>query len=169
MPFPTLAASHPQFSPTGNYWKDGVWPPLNYITIQGLMNYTREVPEAWSVAVKATKRYLNLLSNTMEGSCSTNNDLEGSCLLESPRESEHSSASRIYEYNSPSTGGRGSLPEAQGYFVGWGGLGPIALMQEVAIGINVMPDEIVWYVNRHDTHGIKHLNIGQASLNLTSK
>ena len=169
MPFPTLAASHPQFSPTGNYWKGGVWPPLNYITIQGLMNYTQVVPEAWSVAVKATKRYLNQLSNTMEGSCLTNNDLEGSCLLESPGESEHSFASRIYEYNSPSTGGRGSSPAAQGYFVGWGGLGPIALMQEVAIGINVMPDEIVWYVNRHDTHGIKHLNIGPASLDLTLK
>ena len=156
MPFATLAADHPEFSKEGNYWKGGVWPPMNYIAIKRLMKYALFIPEAWDIAVKATNRYINLLSATMSGSL----------LLSNGKDIENNFASRIYEYNNPTTGGRGTTPVAQGNFVGWGGLGPIALMQEVAIGIEVQEREITWHVNRDDNHGISHLNIGEASIDL---
>ena len=48
-------------------------------------------------------------------------------------------------------------------FVGWAGLGPIALLIENIIGIqaNVPEREIVWYVNRTDRHGIQNLWLGE--------
>ena len=157
MPFSTLAKNHSQYSSTGNYWQGGVWPPLNYITIKGLMKYAERIDNAWDIAVSATERYLTLLANTMFGSD------------EPPKDLKHPFSAhkqRIFEYNNPSNGGRGNSPDAQPSFVGWGGLGPIALMQEVAIGINVYKDEIVWFLNRHDMHGIENLNIGNSSLSL---
>ena len=47
-------------------------------------------------------------------------------------------------------------------FVGWGALGPIALLIENIIGIqaNAPQREIVWYVTRTDRHGIENLWLG---------
>ncbi len=33
---PALAASHPAYSPDGNYWNGGVWAPTNYMVLKGL-------------------------------------------------------------------------------------------------------------------------------------
>ena len=154
MPFATLAASHPQYSEDGHYWQGGVWPPLNYITMKGLMNYAH-LQEAWNIALSGTERYLSLLYDTM--TAQTNPARPGS---------HENLKHNLYEYNSPATGGPGKSPDAQGYFVGWAGLGPIALLQEVAIGINIHDSEIVWYLNRNDMHGIEHLNIGDGHLSI---
>ena len=156
MPFTTLAAMHPEYSSDGHYWQGGVWPPLNYITLKGLLNYAH-IAEAWDIAVTGTERYLNHLHTTMVS------PVEGkTAATMTNKDFKHN----IYEYNSPETGGPGKGPDAQGDYVGWGGLGPIALMQEVAIGINVHKDEIVWHLNRTDMHGIENMNIGQGSLSL---
>ena len=47
-------------------------------------------------------------------------------------------------------------------FVGWGALGPIALLIENIIGIqaNAPQREIVWYITRTDRHGIENLWLG---------
>ena len=47
-------------------------------------------------------------------------------------------------------------------FVGWGALGPIALLIENIIGIqaNAPEREIVWYITRTDRHGIENLWLG---------
>ena len=156
MPFSTLAANHPDYSGEGHYWQGGVWPPLNYIAIKGLMKYTH-IAGAWDIAVTATERYLNHLQSTM----TTPAKGKTSATMTS-KDFKHN----IYEYNSPKTGGSGKAPDAQSNFVGWGGLGPIALMQEVAIGINIHKDEIVWYLNRADMHGIENMNIGKGSLSI---
>lgn len=33
---PTLSADHPKYEPAGGYWKGSVWPPTNYMVLQGL-------------------------------------------------------------------------------------------------------------------------------------
>jgi hypothetical protein len=53
-------------------------------------------------------------------------------------------------------------------FVGWSGLGPIALLIENVIGIemNIPQNQITWRIDRTDEHGIKNLNYldGKVSL-----
>ena len=54
-------------------------------------------------------------------------------------------------------------------FVGWGGIGPIAMLIEDVIGIqpDVIDKEITWYLNRTDRHGLRNLPMGDlASIDL---
>ena len=177
MPFPALARSDKNFYESGDYWRGGVWPPLVYMTLKGLMKYAEPVPEAWSIAVRTSESYLKGLAKTMIGADKEKGDLE--TCWKNPDDGVHSCASpgvekRIYEYNSPTTGGpglrkdaTGKAAEARDNFVGWGGLGPIGVMQEVAVGLDVRKDELVWYLNRTDEHGVKQLFIGSQSLDIT--
>ena len=178
MPFPALAKSSRMFCEDGDYWRGGVWPPLVYMTLKGLMNYAKSVPEAWTIAINASGKYLTGLAETMfessgrtvdykykSDACWQNHDDSMDCHGEQPERK------RIYEYNSPTTGERGRLKGstgseglAKGNFVGWGGLGPIGVMQEVAVGLDVHENEIVWHLHRTDEHGIRNLYIGSQSL-----
>jgi hypothetical protein len=36
VPVPSLSASDPDYSPWGNYWRGGVWPPTCYMVLRGL-------------------------------------------------------------------------------------------------------------------------------------
>ncbi|MCQ2430578.1 MAG: glycoside hydrolase [Clostridia bacterium] len=58
---PTLSADHPDYDPTGGYWKGGVWAPTNYMVLCGLhrsgydrlaheiaSDYVRNVVEAFA-------------------------------------------------------------------------------------------------------------------------
>lgn len=40
MPFPTLAADHPEFSPVKGYWRGPVWIDQAYFAVAGLRNYS---------------------------------------------------------------------------------------------------------------------------------
>ncbi|MET4696059.1 MGH1-like glycoside hydrolase domain-containing protein [Endozoicomonas lisbonensis] len=176
MPFPALAKSDPKFFEQGDYWRGGVWPPLVYMTLKGLMRYAKTVPEAWSVAVSASEKYLTLLAETM---FQPSEDGELQVCNKKPDGTLDACAvpgveKRIYEYNSPTTGGpglrrdtSGKDAEARDNFVGWGGLGPVGVMQEVAVGLDVRKSELVWHLHRTDEHGIKNLFIGSQSLNVT--
>jgi putative isomerase len=42
MPFPTLAADDPAFSPRTGYWRGPVWIDQAYLGIQALQNYGRQ-------------------------------------------------------------------------------------------------------------------------------
>lgn len=35
-PVPSLSADHPKYNPRGRYWQGGVWPPTNYMIVDGL-------------------------------------------------------------------------------------------------------------------------------------
>lgn len=137
------------------------------------MNYSRELPEAWDIAIKASTDYLDLLAKSMfqpnHSSCYEHND---ECSTEEEPLPEWQ---RIYEYNSPSDGGPGqrkdvkvNKPEryAKANFVGWGGLGPIGLAQEVALGVEVHETEIVWHHHLAEKYAIENLSIGNGSIDL---
>jgi hypothetical protein len=61
-----------------------------------------------------------------------------------------------------------ALSSGRGDFVGWTGLGPIALLIENVLGFR--PDgvgnQLERYVTRTDRHGIKHLNFGRIDTDL---
>ena len=56
-------------------------------------------------------------------------------------------------------------------FVGWSGLGPVALLIENIIGIecNAPDNLIIWRLNRMDRHGIKKLRMADNSIDLICK
>ena len=51
----------------------------------------------------------------------------------------------------------------KGDFVGWAGIIPITVLIEYVLGIQVHAekDEIIWYVNNLERHGIKRIPIGR--------
>jgi hypothetical protein len=53
-------------------------------------------------------------------------------------------------------------------FVGWTGLGPIALLIESILGIqaDASTNTVQWHINRIDKHGIKNLRIGETTISL---
>ena len=172
MPFSALAKTDRDFYEHGNYWQGGVWPPLVYITIKGLMNYVDELPEAWDIAIEASTDYLDLLTKNMfQPALVRCHETSSEC---SAGEDQIPQWQRIYEYNSPSDGGPGQRkdvdvksPEryAKANYVGWGGLGPVGLMQEVALGIEVHETEIIWH-HHLEEYAIENLSIGNGSIDL---
>jgi len=56
-------------------------------------------------------------------------------------------------------------------FVGWTGIGPIALLIENILGfrVNAYENKLLWRITRKDRHGIKNLMIGNNSINVICK
>ena len=167
LPYPALATSDPDFykdgdvfsGDWGDYWNGGVWPPLMYVVLKGLQNYPQD-SVIWNEVHRASQLYISGLSDTMfeEG------EFDENYIDEYKR--------RIYEYNSPlggvgKRGHRGGRIEAKKKFVGWGGVGPIALMQEVVIGMVIEETRIVWNLyDPGEDMGISNLKVGDSTFSI---
>ena len=144
MPFPTLARNDSEFDEAGGYWKGGVWAPTTYMVIRGLMNYGYRAK-----AVAATTKYLNHLSTSYQKN------------------------KTLYEYYSIS-GARGfdklnhdpKRQSAKENFVGWSGLGPISLMIELIVGVEVDEHTVRWNLAGIDEVKISNLHVNSHILTL---
>ena len=137
--FPCLAATEYGYETTGNYWNGGVWAPTNYAVIKGLERCGYE-----DFATEATIKYLDSMSKV------------------------YRKDKTVYENYAPDFDRRGS--QSKGDFVGWTGCGPIALLIENVLGFrtNGLKKELTWYVKRYDRHGIKNLQVGDASVDVVA-
>lgn len=153
MVFPTLAADEPEYHPLGHYWKGGVWAPTNVMVIKGLEQYGYD-----DFAAKATEKYLTGLSAVFK-----NNKIWPNSIFElyAPELIDGQFMPGISEHDH----------DAKRDFVGWTGCGPIQLLIENVMGIRAEGvDHIVnWHLRRSDRHGIEHLKVGGASVNLLSE
>lgn len=72
----------------------------------------------------------------------------------------------VWENYSPDTCDRGY--PAKPDFVGWTGIGPIALLIENIIGLRIsaVDSTITWRISRTDKHGIQNLKLGDVTLDL---
>ncbi|MGI9280835.1 MAG: MGH1-like glycoside hydrolase domain-containing protein [Endozoicomonas sp.] len=152
MPYPALAQLYwpilkwlrllrYQFNEDGNYWQGGSWPPLVYITLKGLMNYSDVRQDAWFEYTASTEKYLKKLAQNLIQASTASGTTNPVILRE-----------QFYEYNSPTNGGPGKRDDehktpAKSNFLGWAGLGPIGLVQESLIGINVHETRITWHLH----------------------
>lgn len=142
MVFPTLAADQPEYKDHGGYWLGGVWAPTNYATIKGL-----SVQGYHALAKEASERYVEGMNQV------------------------YKTTGTIWENYAPEkingnfrqgvSGGDGQH-DCRSNFVGWSGLGPIALLIEEIIGIQAdgVKNQVVWYLDRLDRNGIKKLHFG---------
>lgn len=140
IPFPTLAADEPLYDPLGGYWLGGVWAPTNYAVIKGL-----ELTGYEAFAREVSESYIEGLHQVL---------LDTDTLWEN------------YAPDSFSEGNRG--PRAD--FVGWTGLGPIALLLENVIGLR--PDaangRLVWHLSRIDRNGVTGYRMGSNVISVES-
>lgn len=142
-PVPSLSADDLNYCPEGTYWVGGVWAPTDYMITRGLMNAGRgEVAHA--IAVK----YVGALARTYAA-------VEPHTLWECycPEADRPGIAAYTRKRVKPD-------------FVGWTGLGPIAMLIENVIGMDVNAPErrVDWDIRLTEEHGIRQLPIGRGGL-----
>ena len=139
IPVPSLSADDVNYTAEGIYWTGGVWAPTNYMVTRGLQAVGAG-DEAHRIAVK----YLDGLARTY---ASQKPHTLWECY--SP------------EYDRPGLAaytGKSVKPD----FVGWTGLGPIAMVIENIIGIDLDAParRLTWDIRLTEAHGIDGLGYG---------
>lgn len=133
---PSLSKDHPLFAPTGKYWQGGVWPPINYMVMLGLDRYGYH-----GLAHEIAQDFLRAVWGV------------------------YKETGTFYETYAPEyIGGKPASGDyAEPDFVGWSGLGPIAILFEHIFGIkpDVKRNTIVWDVRLTDRHGIENYPFGK--------
>lgn len=145
-PVATLSQDDPNYDPTGGFWLGGVWAPINYMVAKGLERYGYDAI-ARELAVAHLDAMSQVLADPAYGS--------------------------IYEAYAP----EGVAParhsdgrQVRSEFVGWSGLGPIAMFVENILGIrrDTLARRIVWDHATVEPHGIDNLALGESLLSLHS-
>ncbi|HOL49959.1 MAG TPA: trehalase family glycosidase, partial [bacterium] len=144
-PVPSLAKSDPNYDPFGSYWLGGVWAPTNYMIVSGLKKNMRN-----SIARKIALNHLIAMTEVFN-----DNTYSGIWEAYSP------------EFFMPATVKEtGNL--VRNAFVGWSGLGPIAMLIENILGftLDAHSNTIYWDISTACTHGIKNLRFNKKSVSL---
>lgn len=172
---PALAANQPMYDSSGHYWLGGVWAPTNYMVIKGLEKYGQ-----YDLADQIAENHLYKIAEVYYEFQPD----EEKIAFEERYADGYQTIWECYspEFPEPATRWDDTFYSRQD-FVGWSGLGPIAMLIENVIGIemNVPQNQITWRIDRADKHGIKNLNYldgkvtllvepqgGQLSFNVTS-
>lgn len=134
---PTLSKSHPEFAPTGNYWRGAVWAPTNYMVLKGLDQYGRS-----DLSYTIAKEHVDAVVDVYR------------------REDT------LFENYTAEPGTDGKITKgtpAKRDFVGWTGLSAISILFEFVFGIkpDVVKNKITWYVNLLEEHGIQRYPFGK--------
>jgi mannosylglycerate hydrolase MGH1-like protein len=134
-PVPSLSADDPNYDPAGGYWLGGVWAPTNYMITAGLrkVGYDHLARE---IAVK----HLD-------------------AMIATAADATYDSIWECYAPESfrPATNSHGVLSRRD--FVGWSGLGPIAMLIEMIFGFDfdAASNRMDWHIGTDGLHGIENL------------
>lgn len=142
VPFATLSRLHEEFDPRGGYWRGSSWAPTTLMAIDGLAN-AGFVQDSRNAATLYVRRMSEVFRRT----------------------------GTIWENYAPLVDERGAATQgsqAKGDFVGWSGVGPIALLIESVIGVraDALGTRVRWEIARTDRHGVTNLRVGDATLSL---
>ncbi len=155
--FPTLAASEPAYSAAGHYWRGGVWAPTNYMIVRGLGQRG-----FFELAREAAESHLDHLAEVYASP-----PTDEQAIAPEERDGEYQTLWECYapELAQPATRWDDTYYSRQD-FVGWSGLGPIAMLLETVLGFEVYGAEgrIVWRLHRSDRHGVERLQLGSDNL-----
>ena len=138
-PVPSLSADDINYSAQGRYWIGGVWAPTNYMIARGLM-----LAGMGDVAHGIAVKYAGAMARTFKSF----------------------KPSTIWESYSPEEDKPGICAYSAGFskpdFVGWSGVGPIAMLIENIIGVDLDMHrlEVTWDIRLADEHGLRNLRLG---------
>ena len=165
--FASLSKDEPEYTASGYYWRGSVWPPINYMIIKGLRNYGFE-----DYAYESALNHISIMSDIYRDFVPESAKLPyDEDNVPFPRTLDGSGQiweSYCSESKKPATRWDKAFyvrPE----FVGWSGLGPIALMIEDVLGLELCAPEkkIVWRIHTEKKCGIKGLRFMNGTVNLT--
>ncbi len=151
--FPTLSADHPDYDPEGHYWRGGVWAPTNYMIVKGLDMYPLR-----ELASLAALNHVQNMSEVFSGLIP-----DTSRISPSERDGDYRTIWECYspDFQRPGTRWDGTYYSRQD-FVGWSGLGPVALLLENIIGLqpSAPDDELYWNLRLQEKHGVENYRFG---------
>lgn len=148
---PALSADDPRYSPRGHYWLGGVWAPVNYMITRGLAE-TGQGELARAIAENHVAHIARIFRDY--------EPVTDELAYEQRFEDGYHTLWECYapEGGGPATRWDGILLSRQD-FVGWTGLGPIAMLYENILGLDLRgaDNRIVWTITRADSHGVRSL------------
>ncbi len=157
--FPSTAADSSAYDPDGHYWRGGVWAPTTFAAIRALGEVGRQ-----DLARAASENHLRNLSRVYEGFVAEPEELS--------EEARGDGSRTLWELYAPDSARPGTRWDAdllgRQDFVGWTGLGPIALLVEEVIGLvpDAPRDTLVWRLARTDRHGVEGYRFGDQLVDL---
>ena len=131
-PVPTLSRDDPNFRPHGGYWLGSTWAPTNYMVVRGLReNGYREL------ARQIAARHLEVMTEVANGQFDS-----------------------IWECYSPDEAAPATTPQGlmcRPDFVGWSGLGPIVMLVEDILGLDLrgIENALTWRLRERGRQGIE--------------
>lgn len=159
--FPALAASDPHYSKEASYWAGGVWAPTNYMTIKGLALYGYQ-----NFARDAALNHLNNMYAVYASKIDTNHI--------DPNEAD-GDYHTIWECYNPDKTCPCTRADKYYYgrqdFAGWTGVGPIALLIEQVIGMDIIGSEnrVVWRLSDSNRVGLENFELKDAIVSLVAE
>jgi len=157
--FPSLAAKEGEFSPTGAYWRGGVWGNENFMLVQGLKNYGEyefAAEVAWNHIINMEKVFTKFQPDT------------GRLDAEQPQ----ASGGHLWELYAPESDEPGTRWDTYHYgrpdYVPTAGFGPVAMLIEDVMGFDfdAPSDCLTWRLWLLNEHGIRNLKFGDNLITL---
>ncbi len=151
--FPSTAADSSYYDPYGYYWRGGVWAPTTYASVQALTEYGRR-----DLARSAAENHIRNLLQVYTDFAPDDDDLA--------KDHEGQGTQTLWELYAPDHVRPGTRWDATWLgrqdFVGWTGIGPIALLLEQVIGLqpDAPQDTLTWHLQRSDAHGVRGYRFG---------
>ena len=157
--FPTLSADDPSYDGKGHYWRGGVWAPTDYMIIKGLDIF----PLRELAAIAAMNHIRNMYKVYKNFTPSPEE------IAPDQQRENYKTIWECYapDFVQPATRWDGDYlcrPD----FVGWSGLGPIALLLENVIGLqpSAPRDELYWNLRLREMHGVENYRFGDNNIDI---
>lgn len=143
-PVPTLSRDDINYDPKGCFWRGGVWAPTNYMVVKGLKEFGYH-----ALAREIACRHLSCMAELLGGEW----DSVWECYA--PECAAPATRKNPGEY-------------ARKDFVGWGGLGPIVMLVEDVLGLEIdaLENKIVWRVKEKGRQGVRNIPYNGGRLTL---
>ena len=142
------------------YWLGGVWAPVVFSTVKGLEKYGL-FETAYEVAENHLMNIADIYKNFTPS--------EDKIAFEERYDDGYKTIWECYSPEFPEPGTRwDNTFYGRQDFAGWTATGPIALLIENIIGIDVKASQnrINWRIHRSDKHGMKNLPFGKEKVSL---
>jgi hypothetical protein len=137
---PCMAKDGPNYQAAGGYWRGGVWPPTNYMLLCGL-SQTGYDDLAYQIACNHHDNVVQVFQDT----------------------------GTVWEFYAPEMAAPGQRHDgkpARHDMVGWGGLGPVAVLLEYRFGLrpDVPRQRLVWDIRELEAFGVNRYPFGAEGL-----
>jgi hypothetical protein len=135
-----MAKDGPNYQAAGGYWRGGVWPPTNYMLLCGL-SQTGYDDLAYQIACNHHDNVVQVFQDT----------------------------GTVWEFYAPEMAAPGQRHDgkpARHDMVGWGGLGPVAVLLEYRFGLrpDVPRQRLVWDIRELEAFGVNRYPFGAEGL-----